>query len=149
MMKRARSYSEGSKRYLSSDPESILQYLDEIISDEDTGSEFEGYVTEDDNLEDDDNATTTRFSQNTRTHTSYDDATHTATDYNTRSCQSKSLLELLQLTSSLLLLYYYSISKSYCAGMIAKEIQMSLVCRKHCFFAFGKLHHNTLKWLPS
>ena len=52
MMKRARSYSKGSKRYLSSDPESILQYLDGITSDEDSGSEFEGYVTEDDKLED-------------------------------------------------------------------------------------------------
>ena len=68
MMKRARSYSEGSKRYLSSDPESNLQYLDEITSDKDSGSEFEGYVTEDDNLEDDD-ATTTHFSQNACTHT--------------------------------------------------------------------------------
>ena len=89
MIKRARSYSEGSKRYLSSDPESILQYLDGITSDEDSGSEFEGYVTEDDNLEDDD-ATTTRFSQNACTHTSYDDVTHTPTDYNTHSCQSES-----------------------------------------------------------
>ena len=48
----------------------------------------------------DEDTTTTRFSQNARTHTSYDDTTHTPTDYNTHSCQSESLLELLQQTSS-------------------------------------------------
>ena len=62
-MKRAVSNRESSRKLLTSDPETILQLMDEFSSEEDSGSEFEGYITDDDEVDSIHDAPT-RFFQN-------------------------------------------------------------------------------------
>ena len=45
-MKRAVSNRESSRKLLTSDPETLLQLMDEFSSGEDSGSEFDGYITD-------------------------------------------------------------------------------------------------------
>ena len=61
-MKRAVSNRESSRKLLTSDPKT-LQLMDEFSSGEDSGSEFEGYITDDDEVDSIHDAPT-RFFQN-------------------------------------------------------------------------------------
>ena len=47
-MKRAFSSRESSRKLLTSDPETILQLMDEYSNKEDSESKFDGYITEKD-----------------------------------------------------------------------------------------------------
>ena len=62
-MKRAVSNRESSRKLLTSDPETILQLMDEFSSEEDSGSEFEGYITDDDEVDSIHDAPTRFFSK--------------------------------------------------------------------------------------
>ena len=50
-MKRAVSNRESSRKLLISDPETLIQLMDKFSSGEDSGSEFEGYITDDDEVD--------------------------------------------------------------------------------------------------
>ena len=86
-MKRAVSNRESSRKLLTSDPETLFQLMDEFSSGEDSGSEFDGYITDEEVKDEVDCRDENRFFQNEPMHT----------DSATALCQSKSSSAFLSL----------------------------------------------------
>ena len=63
-MKRAFNSRESTRKLLNSDPKTILQLMDEFSSQEDSGFEFEGYITDDNEVNSIHDAPTPVFFQN-------------------------------------------------------------------------------------